>query len=79
MAITIDKNISIPVSHNHKKYPFDEMEIGDSFYVEANGSQLNSVQTKLKSAASHWMVRNRKSYLFVTRRQGDGIRIWRTE
>jgi len=72
MNIKIDKNVPIPeTAGNGAVYPFAEMEVGDSFYVEGKTSN------QLQNAASHW--RKRKGWKFATRTKEGGARIWRVE
>lgn len=72
----IDKNIPIPLAPNSRKYPFNEMKVGDSFFVEvASLKRAQMVQANLIGC-----TRRRKGK-FTTRlcRNPLGIRIWRIE
>lgn len=73
--IQINKGIPVPDEAWGSKYPFREMEIGDSFF-EAGGTV-----SKLQNAASHW--RKKAGMKFKARQvceDGvDGARIWRSE
>jgi hypothetical protein len=70
--IKIDKNVPIPeTSGAGALYPFAEMEVGDSFYVEGKTT------AQLQNSASHW--RKRKGWKFRTRTEDKGARIWRVE
>lgn len=74
--LTIDKNIPLPRHHlagQRKKYPFDQMEIGDSLFVQAAAGEVQSVQTSLLGAALR-----HKPMKFATRQVPGGVRIWRT-
>jgi hypothetical protein len=66
----IDKNIAMPPSISRQNYPFDQMEVGDSFVVS----------DEAKFASARVSAYNR-SYLkgdkFTTRRVLEGLRIWR--
>lgn len=64
----IEKDIEIPTKHARTKYPFAEMEVGDSIY-----SDVISAST----SARGWGYRNNKK--FTTRREGNGYRTWRIE
>jgi len=69
--IKIDKGIPVPQQRNLRaKYPFAEMEIGDSFYVVRGVAYMRSV------ASTRGKVLNRK---FAVQAEGDGARVWRTE
>jgi len=52
-----------------KKYPWPDMEVGDSFAVGADKIKM------VRGALSHY-VRN-KTVKFVTRREGDHYRVWK--
>ena len=63
----IEKNIPIP----NIKYPFAELEIGDSFYVEGG----RNVTSAVRVAAFTFAKKTNTS--FVTRTVENGVRIWR--
>ena len=82
----IQKHIPIPESRGRTRmengYPFDSMEIGDSFAVPVDpGKIVASVQKHVRSAACS--PNHRKKHKYVTRALvEDGrevVRIWRTE
>lgn len=66
--IKIDKSIPPPVAKT-TKYPWAEMEVGDSFLIEA----ARSSATSLAGSASARYAPKR----FVSRKEGSGRRIWR--
>lgn len=68
--IKIDKGVPVPEKMGNK-YPFSEMEVGDSFYVDG------ATPNQLQNAASYW--RKKAGYKFVARRENEGARIWRIE
>ena len=64
---SIEKNIEIP-KLNSTIYPFNEMSVGDSFWVpksHAKSARQRSYQIKGKK--------------FLSRAHKDGMRIWRTQ
>jgi hypothetical protein len=71
--IKIDKNIPIAFKRRTTlpKYPWGEMEVGDSFLVEG-------VSSSLISSATHYYgsTHNKK---FKTRKVEGGVRVWRIE
>lgn len=67
-AFKIEKGVPIPGGRH--KYPFAQMEIGDSF--EVTGEDMR----KIYSAASNSGGRHGRSYR--TRVTENGIRVWRT-
>lgn len=72
--IAIDKNVPVPPRIGGRpggrptKYPWLDMEIGDSFRTSGKRNSIG--------AAVAWATKQygRK---FVTRREDDGVRIWR--
>jgi hypothetical protein len=74
----ICSDIKIPERLNDRrtvcKYPWDKMNVGDSFYIEG---YTTAKQTQLQSNGSDWARRNNHLVKFATRKEGDGIRVFR--
>lgn len=75
----IEKNIPIFAKREgakqkiQSKYPYDRLEIGDSFFVPEH------IKTKKSMAAVHgYYQRNFKHKKFTRRTLAKGTRIWRT-
>lgn len=71
----IEKDIPMPrpdVSLK-SKYPLDRMEVGDSFFVPIDLNRLVNVRNSVFAVAAKYNP-NRK---FKTRKDGNGIRVWR--
>lgn len=75
-AVQIDKNIPMPDrlpgnagNGRWSKYPFAEMEVGDSFLV------TDTPRNKISSAANQ--AYKRLGFKFKTGKVDDGIRVWR--
>ena len=67
---TIEKNVPIPENRGRlSKYPFGEMELGDSFVVEKE--KMNTIRT---NCSTYGKSHKKK---FVVRKDGDKIRCWR--
>jgi hypothetical protein len=66
----IEKNVPMPTSTTHYKYPWVKMEVGDAFVVDA--VDVN----KVRSASVQWS--NTHDETFKLRKGFDGIyRCWR--
>lgn len=65
--IKIEKDIPVPMIWG-RKYPFNQMEIGDSFFIEIKTPHSFSQSTK--------PLRD-KGWGFTTRKENGGVRIWR--
>lgn len=69
--IKIDKGVPVPASRwsgSKRKYPFPDMEVGDSFFTESKQETVGS------SVASYARFNNKK---FTARSENGGTRVWR--
>lgn len=70
----IEKDIPVPVGRGHyDKYPFKQMEIGDSFLV-ANKDIGNSLRNAISTINKQYSPKH-----FITRTLDEGIRVWRDQ
>ena len=67
-TIEIEKGVPPPPTHKGKKYPFGDMDVGDSFLVP--GAKV----TTLSVAKRDYERGGRK---FICRTVDDGVRVWR--
>lgn len=72
--ITVEKGRPIPPP-TKSKYPFRDMEIGDSFWVP-DGRNAEATKNNVRSAATCYSRRN--GGRFTVRRDNGGYRVWRT-
>jgi len=70
----IDNQVPIPplgeVRDNRTKYPFREMEVGDSIFVDGE-------EDGYRAKAAAVMMTKRSRLTFKTQRENNGVRIWR--
>lgn len=68
--IKIDKGVQIPPQkrNDYRKYPFKELAVGDSFFIEERYA------TVAPSASAHGRRYGKK---FTTRSENGGTRVWR--
>lgn len=64
----VEKNIPLPI-----RYPFDEMEVGDSFELAPTMKRAT-----VTVAAQRWGQKNGDAK-FTIRKTGDTFRCWRIE
>jgi len=73
--IKIEKNVPIPKkkgSGRKAKYPFGEMDVGDSFFVD------NILPRTLYQSAKSWNRRSGNDVRWKVYKEGEfGARIWR--
>ena len=73
MKFKLEKDIPIPAKQMRKKqsiYPFNKMEVGDSFIVP-----LNKIKT-MRTAIAHYKKRH-PEWSYASRTLQEGFRIWR--
>jgi len=71
----IDKNIPVPPSAAGRpnKYQWRDMEIGDSVFFD---NEPKGAKSKPSTGAYVWGHKN--NIKFAARKEGSGVRIWRT-
>ena len=67
--ISIDVQKDVPVPEARKRYPYKEMEVGDSFFVEDGGIQNVCNQ--------NYRMGKKLGMSFIARKEGTGVRVWR--
>ena len=70
MGIRVEKGVALPSEKLSRKYPHEDMEVGDSFYLVGV-----SMQVVLNA---NWRAGKRLGWRFTARKEGEGIRVWRT-
>ena len=71
----IDKNVPMPKVKAKLKYPFNEMEVGDSFEIPCTEETKKDMQVKIASSSGAYGRKNKCK--FMTRQTDNGIRVWR--
>jgi hypothetical protein len=69
MGIRVEKGVALPMVKVDRKYPHEDMEVGDSFFLVGI-----SMQVVLNA---NWRAGKRLGWRFTARKEGDGIRVWR--
>jgi hypothetical protein len=69
----IEKNIPVPIKAKNieAKYPFMEMEVGDSFFVP------NMRKESLSTTICKWRKRRKIKFQFLTAKERNGVRVWK--
>lgn len=68
--IEIQKDIPLPEQKKRNFYPYKEMDVGESFLVPQGKIQI---VCNANYRASKVLEKK-----FIARREGDGVRVWRT-
>jgi hypothetical protein len=83
--IQIDKGVEMPSRNAPRRYPFDQMEVGDSFALSADSADnFERVRNALSGAIRKYVNSERgEGTKFATRKMDDEgdfvIRCWRVE
>ena len=78
--IKIDKSIPIPIKVTSLKYPFADMQIGDSFFValEKKHKTKRSMASSIHGCAKK-MQKVIKDFKITIRSVEGGVRCWRVQ
>lgn len=76
MVIQIDKNVKLDRNRFLRrslkhKYPFAQMDLGDSFFVELDEQGINVLRVLA------WRFSKETGWKFVTKKVDGGVRVWR--
>lgn len=71
--IEIEKGVPLPNQRTRRKYPLQEMEVGDSIFAPERDA--NTMRSLVHSATKR--IEPKRS--FVYREENGGTRIWRTK
>lgn len=82
--IRIDKHVPLPADtrgRGRTKFPFRDMEVGDSFFVPTTGKAAHQTRSNVSSAASRSGKGSGRVFTTrdVTENGVRGTRVWRTE
>lgn len=79
-TIKLEKGVPIPESPKSfaSKYPWGQMEVGDSFLIpQIDNEPIQSTRERASKAVSY--AKRHKNINFCTRKVDGGIRVWRIE
>ncbi len=76
----IEKGVSIPEVHSDIKYPWPEMAVGDSVFIQPEkGQDLPHLLRKVGPSARYYGEKTEKRFKTMLDRENNGVRIWRVE
>ena len=61
---------SVPLPEGKKRYPYKEMDVGDSFFVGDGKLQV--------VCNANYRASKRLGMQFIARKEVEGVRVWRT-
>lgn len=73
----IEKGYTPPPPRTRSTYPFAQMEVNDSFFVPSGEDGVRNTERRVSASAAQYG--RRTSTKFTTRREEDGVRVWRVE
>ena len=76
----IEKNVKVPTVHSRFKFPWAEMKVGDSVFIETeNGQTLFALKRKVGPSARYYGNVAGKKFKTLMARDKNGVRVWRLE
>ena len=69
--INVEVSRDVPLPEPRRRYPYKVMDIGDSFFVD--NQDVRTMSNNNYRAGKNYARK------FVARREGNGVRVWRTE
>lgn len=68
--VKIESGVPLPPARNKRRYPYPQLQVGDSFFVPSMG------QNEIANQAWRWGKKLGRT--FETRKRPGGVRVWRT-
>ncbi len=77
-VVPIDKGVPMPSVSPGIQFPFAEMEVGDSFFVEAR-LDATSAMARIRAKHRYWLMGQcpRPAMRIAIRKVDGGVRCWR--
>lgn len=70
-AITVERGVGLPAPRMVYAYPYEEMDVGDSFVVPTSARQ--------KVLNANYRAGKRLGMVFQARTEGEQVRVWRVK
>ena len=75
---SIQKDVQIPEVRSRIKYPWPEMEVGDSVLIVAEeGEKLYNLKRKVGPSARYYGEKTGKQFRTLIDYDSNGVRVWR--
>jgi len=76
----IEKNIPIPEGRSRIKYPWPDMDVGDSVLIQAEEKEpLHKLRRKIWQYPHYYGKKNGKKFKTMLDHEANGVRVWRIE
>jgi len=76
----IEKNVPFPEVHSKFRFPWPEMEVGDSVLIcTGEKEKVDMLKRKVKGSARYYGVKTGKKFRSLVNRDEIGVRVWRVE
>jgi len=76
----IEKEVKVPIVHSRFNFPWDEMNVGDSVFIEPEeGQTLFALKRKVGPSARYYGNMTGKKFKTLMVREDNGVRVWRVE
>ena len=76
----IDKNVPFPEVHSKFKFPWHEMEVGDSVLIKTGKTEkVDILKRTVKGSARYYGVKTGKRFRSLIDHKEYAVRVWRVE
>jgi len=76
----IEKYVPFPEVHSKFKFPWPEMEVGDSVLIRAGKTEkVDILKRKVKGSARYYGVKSSKKFRSLIDHKENAVRVWRIE
>lgn len=74
----IEKNVPMPEGRGRPSaYPWAEMQVNDSFFIEVDAASKTEVQNRTSASARMYRQKVGNGFKVATRSVDGGLRVWR--
>ena len=75
--IKIDRGVPVPTKGQRCMYPFKDMKVGDSFFIDTKDRDKGNMRNRVQSSSSRFAKMQDPKQQFCSRQLEGGIRCWR--
>lgn len=73
----VESGKPVPTGREHRRYPWDRMKVGQSFFVPCSADRRVYEQSRALVAGQQWCRRNDPTVRITTLKTARGVRVWK--
>jgi hypothetical protein len=76
----VEKKVKIPEVHSKFRYPWSDVEVGDSVLIQAEeGEKLFNLKRKVGPSETYYGQKTGKKFKTLLDHDSNGVRVWRID